>query len=25
MPWGERVGWIRDPEGVHVLVIQAVA
>lgn len=22
MPWGERVGWIRDPEGVHVLVIQ---
>ena len=22
MPWGERVGWISDPEGVHVLVIQ---
>jgi lactoylglutathione lyase len=23
MPWGERVGWIRDTEGVHILVIQA--
>jgi lactoylglutathione lyase len=23
MPWGERVGWVRDPDGVHVLVIQA--
>jgi uncharacterized glyoxalase superfamily protein PhnB len=23
MPWGERVGWIRDPEGVYVLVIEA--
>lgn len=23
MPWGERVGWVRDPEGVHVLVIQS--
>jgi lactoylglutathione lyase len=22
MPWGERVGWIRDPDGVHILVIQ---
>jgi lactoylglutathione lyase len=22
MPWGERVGWIRDPEGVHILAIQ---
>ena len=22
MPWGERVGWIRDPEGIHILVIQ---
>lgn len=22
MPWGERVGWVRDPDGVHILVIQ---
>ena len=22
MPWGERVGWIRDLDGIHVLVIQ---
>jgi uncharacterized glyoxalase superfamily protein PhnB len=22
MPWGERVGWLRDPEGVMLLVIQ---
>jgi lactoylglutathione lyase len=25
MPWGERVGWLRDPEGVMLLVIQADA
>jgi uncharacterized glyoxalase superfamily protein PhnB len=23
MPWGERVAWLRDPEGVMLLVIQA--
>lgn len=23
MPWGERVGWMRDPEGLHILTIQA--
>jgi lactoylglutathione lyase len=23
MPWGERVGWLRDPEGIMLLVIQA--
>lgn len=23
MPWGERVAWLRDPEGTMLLVIQA--
>ncbi len=22
MPWGERVGWLRDPEGIMLLAIQ---
>lgn len=23
MPWGERVAWLRDPEGIMLLVIRA--
>ncbi len=23
MPWGERVAWVKDPEGIMILVIRA--